>query len=82
MALDTILDIVGQKPFNRLGVDTLLNGPATADWINGDVNTLAVATTLGLIPSSQGVPGESPGSGAIDATYTQRDGSVDVRRLD
>ena len=29
VALDTILDIVGQKPFDRLGVDTLLNGPAT-----------------------------------------------------
>ena len=82
VALDTILDIVGQKPFDRLGVDTLLNGPATADWVNGDVKTLAVGTTLALSPSTQRVPGESPGTGIIDATYTQRDGSVDLRRLD
>ena len=46
------------------------------------MKTLAVAATLGLTPSSQGVAGESPGSGVIDATYTQRDGAVDLRQLE
>ena len=82
VALDTLLDIVGQRPFDRLGVDTTVNGPAKADWSNGDVNTLAVVATLGLTPSSHAGAGESAGTGFIDATYTQRDGAVDLRRLE
>ena len=80
--LDTILDMVGQDPFDRLGVNALLNGPATAEWVNGDVNTLVVASTLDVSPTSQPIAGEVPANGAIDATYTQRDGAVDLRRLD
>lgn len=82
VALDTILDIVSKPPFNRLGVDTVLNGPATAEWGNGDVNTLKVETALGLSPSSQPVAGEAPGTGVIDAEYAQRTGAVNVRNLE
>ena len=82
VALDTILDIVGQAPFNRLGLDTALNGSATAEWINGDVNTLKVDALLGLAPSGKPMPGEVAGTGAIDASYTQRTGAVDLRRLE
>jgi translocation and assembly module TamB len=82
VALDTIQDIVGQEPFRRLGIDTTLNGPATANWVKGDVNTLVVAATLDLKPSNPAVPNEEPGNGALDATYTQRKGVVEVRRLD
>jgi translocation and assembly module TamB len=80
--LDTILDMVGQDPFDRLGVNALLSGPATAEWVNGDVNTLVVASTLDVSPTSQPIAGEAPANGVIDATYTQRDGAVDLRRLD
>ncbi len=82
VALDTVLDVVGQKPFKRLGLNTLLNGPATANWTNGDVNTLKVDATLDLKPSPQSPPQEAPTTGLVDATYSQHDGSVDLRRLD
>jgi translocation and assembly module TamB len=82
VALDTVLDIVGQEPFKRLGIDTTLNGPATAKWVNGDVNTLVVGATLDLKPSAHLPAGEEPGNGALDATYTQRTGAVELRKLD
>ncbi len=77
--LDTVLDVVGQRPFERLGFDTLLSGPATAVWTHGDVNTLTVKGAFGLRPPAQVAAGETPASGAIEATYTQKDGSVDLR---
>jgi len=81
VSLDTLLDMVGQAPFQRLGLDALLNGSALANWTDGDDRTLAVAATLALSPSAHGVPGEVPSSGAIDGIYTQRDGAVDLRTL-
>ena len=81
VSLDALLDMVGQPPFQRLGLDALLNGSAQANWTDGDDRTLAVAATLALSPSPQGVPGEVPSSGAIDGIYTQRDGAVDLRTL-
>jgi translocation and assembly module TamB len=80
--LDTILDIVGRRPFNRLGVDTALSGTATAEWVNGDVNTLKVDGALSLALSARPNAGEVPGTGAIDASYSQRTGAVDLRRLE
>jgi translocation and assembly module TamB len=82
VTVDTVLDIVGQRPFQRFGIDARLNGPATATWTNGDTRTLAVSATLGLSPSALIVAGESPATGVIDGTYTQRDGAVDLRTLD
>lgn len=81
VSLDTLLSIVGQPPFQRLGVATLLNGPTIAQWSNGDVNTLLVGAQLNLSPQNFPPAGEAPGTGAVDATYRQRDGSVDVRAL-
>lgn len=82
VSIDTVLDIVGQAPFKRLGLDTRLNGPATATWVNGEVNTLGVAAQFNLAPSAKPMPGEVPASGAIDATYTQKDGAVEARRVE
>ncbi len=82
VSLDTILDIVGRPPFRRLGLGGLVSGPATATWTGGDVNTLAVSAALNLSPSLQSQPGEAPISGIIDATYTQRNGTVSLRHLD
>ena len=84
VTLDTILDIVGQPPFQRLGLDAHLTGPATATWINGDDRTLVVSAMLGMNPGARPSPqaSEAPTAGSIDATYTQRDGAVDVRTLD
>jgi len=81
VTLDTLLDMVSQEPFKRLGMDARLNGLSTAAWNNGDENTLSVIANLNLSPSAKGVAGEAPTNGAIDATYHQRDGAVDLRNL-
>lgn len=81
VSLDALLDMVSLPPFQRLGFNTLLEGTATANWVKGDQQTLAVDAMLNMSPSAQAVPGEVPTTGNIDATYTQRDGAVDVRKL-
>lgn len=81
VSIDTVLDIVSERPFQRLGIDARVNGPATATWSHGDTKTLAVAANLHLSPSPKPVAGEASASGTIDGTYTQRDGAVDLRAL-
>jgi translocation and assembly module TamB len=81
VALDTLLEMVSEPPFQHLGFDTRVNGPATAIWTGGDVRTLSVDARLGLTPPSQTAPGMVPASGLVDGTYTQRDGAVDLRTL-
>ena len=82
VSLDTLLDMVGQPPFQRLGLDTRIDGPAMATWSNGDTQTVVVGATFSLSPSTSAVQGEVPASGDVDATYSQRDGSVDLRKLE
>ena len=81
VTLDTLLDMVSTPPFQRLGLDARLNGPSTAIWSHGDVNTLQVSTKFTLSPSSLPPRAETPASGAVDATYLQRNGSVDLHNL-
>jgi len=77
-----VLDLVTSPPFQRLGLNTLLNGPSTAEWKNGDIDSLTISTSFKLSPSSNPRQGETPTSGALDATYLQRTGDVDLRTLD
>ncbi len=79
VTLDTVLDIVGQPPFQRLGLAAQLNGPALATWVKGDVKTLAVSAKLNVNPPIKLAADEVPATGAIDGTYFQRDGAVDLR---
>jgi translocation and assembly module TamB len=81
VALDTILEMVSYPPFQHLGFDTRVNGPANAQWVKGDVRTLSVGALLSLTPPAQAAQGKVPASGLVDATYTQRDGAVDLRKL-
>lgn len=82
ISLDTILSIVSRPPFERLGFNALVSGAATAVWAHGDAATTVVSAKLALSPGAQAQTGESPITGTIDATYAQRDGSVEVRNLD
>jgi translocation and assembly module TamB len=97
VALDTLLEMLCEPPFQHLGFDSRINGPADALWINGDNRTLSVKALFALTPPSRAAQGKSgvpsdrssslgwgmvPSSGLIDATYTQRDGAVDMRRLE
>jgi translocation and assembly module TamB len=83
VSLDTILDIVSQPPFQRLGLASLINGTADATWVKGDQNTVAVTAKFDLSPGAAAPQAhEVPTSGVIDATYTQHNGSVDLRQLE
>lgn len=82
VALDTLLDMVSPAPYRRMGLDARLNGPAVAVWTNGDDRTVSVNAQFGLSPSRQTPAGEAPTTGAIDATYTQHNGSVQLRKLE
>ncbi|KAA6465423.1 hypothetical protein DYQ86_05655 [Acidobacteria bacterium AB60] len=82
VALDTVLDIVGQPPFQRLGLTAVLNGPANATWNHGDVNTLSVSSRLSLSPGAHGLPNEVPANGILDAVYNQKNGAVDLHDLE
>lgn len=81
VSLDTILDIVSVPPYQRLGLASLVNGPAHATWTRGDANSLVVSSQLALLPSTHPGAGEAPAYGTIEGTYTQRTGSVDLRTL-
>jgi translocation and assembly module TamB len=82
VALDTILEMTTQRPFQHLGFDARLTGPAVAAWTAGDVRTLSVASTLTLAAPEKIAAGKVASSGIIDGTYTQRDGAVDLRKLE
>ena len=82
VALDTILDMVAAPAYRRLGLDARVNGLAVAAWTHGEGRNISVSATLSLSPSPQTPAGEVPASGAIDATYTQRNGGVDLRKLE
>jgi len=82
VSLDTILNIVCPLQYRRLGFAAGVDGPAIATWSNGDVRTIAVSSTLALSPMQPTPAGEAPATGVIDATYTQRNGGVDLRNLE
>ncbi|WP_058189625.1 translocation/assembly module TamB [Terracidiphilus gabretensis] len=81
VTLDTVLDLVGNGPFQRLGLGAVFNGPAEAVWSNGDVNTLKIHAALTAHVPSQIPAGEVPTNGVIDAVFTQRTGGVDINTL-
>ncbi len=82
VALDSVLDIVSPPRYRRLGLDARLSGPASASWTHGDGSTLLVNAQLAFSPSRQTPAGETPARGAIDATYSQGDGAVELRQLE
>ncbi|MGA3159609.1 MAG: translocation/assembly module TamB domain-containing protein [Terracidiphilus sp.] len=81
VALDTILEMVCDPPFQHLGFDARVSGPANALWIKGDKRTVSVDALLNLTPPAQAAQGKVLAGGLVDATYTHSDGAVDVRKL-
>ena len=82
VSLDTILEMVSEPPFQRIGIGSTINGQATATWADGENSSVKVAANLNLRPASHLLAGEVAGSGVVDATYTQRNGAVEVRKLE
>jgi translocation and assembly module TamB len=65
VSLDAVLDLVGQPPFQRLGFDTRINGPATATWSKGDTQTVVVGATFSLTSSGAPLPHENGGPAVL-----------------
>ena len=82
VALDTILEMVCDPPFQHLGLDTRVNGETHSLWTGGDVKTLTVQGLLNLVAPQQAASGMVAAQGLVDGTYYQHDGSVDLRKLD
>jgi translocation and assembly module TamB len=82
VALDTVLDMVCPPGYRRLGIDARLNGAAHAEWAGGDGRNVVVSAAFAMSPSRQAPAGETPATGALDATYRHRDGGVDLRKLE
>ena len=81
VSLDTILVLLAAPPYRHLGLDTVVNGPATADWTSFGTD-LAIGGQLNLAPSSSAVPGEVPVQGFVDGMYHADSGSVKVQTMD
>ncbi len=81
VSLDTMLSELAPPEVRHLGLNTLISGPATANW-TGMGEDLEIGGQLGFAPSATPVPGEVPLSGSADATYHVDSGSVKVRTLD
>jgi translocation and assembly module TamB len=82
VTLDGLMDIVAQPGYRRLGLATVINGPATANWEHGDANTLTIGVKFGLTPLTVVPAGEIPAIGALDGVYAQQSGAVDVKRME
>ena len=81
VSLDTILVLLATPPFQHLGLNTLVSGPAEAKW-TGLAPDLEIGGQLSLMPSQEPVPSETPVRGSVDATYHADSGSIKVRTLD
>ncbi|MGO9639675.1 MAG: hypothetical protein ACLPSO_17255, partial [Terracidiphilus sp.] len=67
VAVDTILEMVCDPPFQHLSFDTRVNGPANALWVNGDDHTVSVGALFSLTPPAKAAQGKVLASGLIDA---------------
>ena len=74
----SILEITTPPGFHDLGFDTSADGTATVDW-TGTVDDLKVSANVSL-SGGNGRDGV-PLSGAVDATYFNRRGAVDIRNV-
>lgn len=81
VSLDTVLVMLANPQYRRLGLDTLLSGPATARW-SGLALDLEIGGQLALRASAATPAGEVPVHGSVDATFHEESGSIDVRSVD
>jgi translocation and assembly module TamB len=81
VSLDTILILLAAPPYRHLGLDTIVNGPATASWTSF-ADDLAIGGQLALAPSSHAVRGEVPVQGTVDGMFHAETGSVKVESMD
>ena len=80
VSLDTILIMLAAPGYRQLGLDTIINGPASAKWTSL-AEDLAIGGQFALAPSQNAVAGEAPVQGTVDGTYHADLGSVIVKSM-
>ena len=80
ISLKTVMTMVAPREYNELGFDTVASGDGTVDW-TGDASDLAARANVTFVPSQKLPDGEVPMSGMLDATYFQKNGSVQIKQL-
>ncbi|HYK37361.1 translocation/assembly module TamB domain-containing protein [Alloacidobacterium sp.] len=80
ITLRTVMAFVAPSQYGELGFDTVVSGDGYLDW-TGDASDLAARANVTMTPSAHTPAGEVPMSGMVDATYFQKNGSVQIRQL-
>jgi translocation and assembly module TamB len=80
ITLRTTMAFVAPREYGELGFDTVTSGDGFVDW-TGDASDLSARANVTLAPSAHTPDGEVPMSGMLDATYFQKNGSVQIRQL-
>ncbi|WP_026443234.1 translocation/assembly module TamB domain-containing protein [Pseudacidobacterium ailaaui] len=79
-SLQSVMRMVAPTRFQDLGFDTWIAGTTFVDW-TGDASDLSGRANVTLTPSRQTPTEEVPLSGKVDATYYQKNGTVEVKQL-
>ncbi|HLH34605.1 MAG TPA: translocation/assembly module TamB domain-containing protein [Alloacidobacterium sp.] len=80
ITLRELMPMVAPPAYKELGFDTIASGEGNLDW-SGDASDLTAQARVTLTPSAHTPDGEVPMSGIVDATYLQKNGSVQIRQL-
>lgn len=80
ITLRTVMSFVAPPHYQELGFDTVVSGTGKVDW-SGNASDLVASANVTYVPSAKLPEGEVPLSGSVDATYSQRNGDVQIRQL-
>ena len=80
ITLRTVMAFVALRQYDELGFDTVASGDGYVDW-TGDGADLSARANVTMAPSAHTPDGEVPMSGMLDATYFQKNGTVQIRQL-
>jgi translocation and assembly module TamB len=81
ITLRSVLAATAIRRYQDIGFDTGASGPVTVDWA-GLGQDLKLDAKLSLAPTPGRESGEVPVSGALDAEYFDRRGTVQIRSLE
>ena len=81
IALASIMAIVAPPNYTELGFDTEATGDATVDW-TGSTADFVTGSKVTLMPPVKPTAGRVPMYGAVDATYSNAGGMVDIHAMD
>ncbi len=80
ITMRTVMSMVAPRQFDELGFDTVASGSASVSW-TGNASDLAARASVTLTPAMPAPANEVPLSGFLDATYFQKNGSVQIKQL-